>query len=82
MEVSDGDISSLYLINFSQNRNDANKLEHINDTIEKLKICNKVDNIRLNLFQNTDLKNKQNPNKTLKIFDSFLKFGRFSGINN
>ena len=30
------------------------------------------DNIRLNLFLNTDLKNEQNPNEILKIFDSFF----------
>ena len=27
------------------------------------------DDIRLNLFLNTDFKNEQNPNETLKIFD-------------
>ena len=31
------------------------------------------DNIRLNLFLNTDLKNEQNPNEILQIFDIFLK---------
>ena len=40
------------------------------------------DDIRLNLFLNTDLKNEQNLNKILKIFDSFFKkFGRFPAIN-
>ena len=39
MEVSDGDISFLNLINLIQNRNDANKLEIINDIIENLGIC-------------------------------------------
>ena len=39
MEVSDGDISSLNLINISQNRIDTNELKIINDTIENLEIC-------------------------------------------
>ena len=39
LEVSDGDISFLNLINLIQNRNDANKLEIINDIIENLGIC-------------------------------------------
>ena len=30
------------------------------------------DDIRLNLFLNTDLKNEQNPNEISKIFDSFF----------
>ena len=91
----------LNLINLSQNRNDANELEIINDTIENLKkyknyfldiyanvgcvfpnylqnasdnlIQKLQDDIRLNLFLNTDLKNEQYPNKILKILDSFLK---------
>ena len=100
MEVSDGDISSLNLINISQNRIDTNELKIINDTIENLEICKSYysdvhanvghvfqdylqnashnliqkmqDNIRLNLFLNTDLKNEQNPNEILKIFDNFF----------
>ena len=39
LEVSDGDISSLNLINLSQNRIDTNELKIINDTIENLEIC-------------------------------------------
>ena len=39
LEVLDGGISLLNLINLSQNRNDANELEIINDTIENLEIC-------------------------------------------
>ena len=39
LEVSDGDISSLNLINLSQHQNDENELEIINDTIENLEIC-------------------------------------------
>ena len=39
LKVSDGGISSLNLINLSQNQNDANELEVINDTIENLEIC-------------------------------------------
>ena len=101
MEVSDGDISSLNLINISQNRIDTNELKIINDTIENLEICKSdysdvhanvgrvfqdylqnashnliqkmQDNIRLNLFLNTDFKNEQNPNEILKIFDIFFK---------
>ena len=38
LKVSDGGISSLNLINLSQNQNDANELEVINDTIENLEI--------------------------------------------
>ena len=38
LEVSDGDISLLNLINLSQNQNDPNELEIINDTIENLEI--------------------------------------------
>ena len=100
LEVLDGGISLLNLINLSQNRNDANELEIINDTIENLEICKSYfldiyanvgcvfqnylqnasdnliqklqDDIRLNLFLNTDLKNEQYPNKILKILDSFL----------
>ena len=38
--------------------------------------------IRLNLFVNIDLRNGQNPNEILKIFDRFFfKFGRFPTIN-
>ena len=102
LEVSDGDISLLNLINLSQNRNGANELEIINDTIENLEICKSYyldiyadvgcvfqnylqnasdnliqkiqDDIWLNLFLNTDLKNEQNPNKILKIYDSFFFF--------
>ena len=101
LEVSDGDISSLNLINLSQNRIDTNELKIINDTIEDLEICKSYysdihakcwlcfsrlstdaphnliqkmqDNIRLNLFLNTDLKNEQNPNEILQIFDIFFK---------
>ena len=101
LEVSDGDISSLNLINLSQNRIDTNELKIINVTIENLEICKSYysdihanvgcvfqdylqnashnliqkmqDNIRLNLFLNTDLKNEQNPNEILQIFDIFFK---------
>ena len=110
LEVLDGGISLLNLINLSQNRNDANELEIINDTIENLEICKSYfldiyanvgcvfqnylqnasanliqklqDDIRLNLFLNTDLKNEQYPNEILKILDSFFKkIGRFPAIN-
>ena len=99
MEVSDGDISLLNLINLNQNQNDTNELEIINGTIENLEICESYsdiygnvgcvfqkylqnasnnliqkiqDNIMLNLFLNTDLKNERNPNEILKIFNSFF----------
>ena len=100
LEVSDGDISSLNLINLTQNQNDTNELEIINDTIENLEIrksyysdiyanvgcvfqnylqnasdnlIQKIqDDIRSNLFLNTDLRNEQNPNKILKMFDIFF----------
>ena len=39
LEVSDGDISLLTLINLNQNQNDTNELEIINDTIKNLEIC-------------------------------------------
>ena len=39
MEVSDGDISLLNLINLNQNQNDTNELEIINDTIENMEMC-------------------------------------------
>ena len=102
LEVSDGDISLLNLINLNQNWNDVNELEIINDTIENLEICKSYyldiyadvgcvfqnylqnasdnliqkiqDDIWLNLFLNTDLKNEQNPYKILKIYDSFFFF--------
>ena len=100
LEVSDGDISLLNLINLNQNQNDTNELEIINGTIENLEICESYysdiygnvgcvfqkylqnasnnliqkiqDNIMLNLFLNTDLKNERNPNEILKIFNSFF----------
>ena len=100
MEVSDGDISLLTLINLNQNQNDTNELEIINDTIKNLEICKSYysdiygnigcvfpkylqnasnnliqkiqDNIMLNLFLNTDLKNERNPNEILKISSSFF----------
>ena len=109
MEVSDGDISSLNLINLSQHQNDENELEIINDTIENLEICKSYysdiythvgcvfqkylqnasdnliqkiqDNIRLNLFLNTYLKNEQNSNEILRYLIVFFKFGRFPAIN-
>ena len=42
------------------------------------------DDIRLNLFLNTDLRNEQNPNKISKVLDSFFfffKFDRFPVID-
>ena len=41
------------------------------------------DNIRLNLFLNTDLKNEPNPNEILKIFDRlFLNLVDFLQLMN
>ena len=109
MEVSDGDISSLNLINLSQHQNDGNELEIINDAIENLETCKSYysdiyanvgcvfqkylqnasdnliqkiqDDIRLNLFLNTYLKNEQNSNEILRYLIVFFKFGRFPAIN-
>ena len=46
--------------------------KHLQNASDNL-IQKTQDDIRLNLFLNTDLKHEQNLNKILKIFDSFLK---------